>query len=500
MNPISILYTGDVHARVEQFLRAAHIAHQQRFILKHEGIQSLLVDSGDIEDHRLIESDISKGAAMFQLLEAADYDCSAVGNGSALAYGPQCFADIAEASDLPILCANILTRDASPAPPPGLQPTLITHVGLAKVGLVGLTATFDNVYERVYGYKTPHPVDTTRHHARALREQGCHVVGVISHLGYDDDVQLARALSTDIDFVIGGHSHTTLEEPKNVAGIPVCHTGDYGRYVGRLDLTLGLEGEVTRWAGRLIPVPEQGPAHIKAEHVWRTITVNTQRQLKTPVGNLADALNLAKDRACGMGQLLADALRARMQADIAICASGNLRGELPVGEIILGDIIAACGLPANATVANLTGTEIMAALEYGADPEVWKQFINPRDGAIGIVQVSGMTYQIDFDAPTGQRVSEVTILGRPIIPHMIYSVAATDYELNPATGYLPDLDENLVIHDVPWILREVLIEHLEAFSPLTPGTQPRIRVMGEHGVPIGMLRGSGIEAEREEEA
>ncbi len=481
---ISILYTGDVHARVEQFLRAAFIAQQQRATLKAEGISSLLVDAGDVEDRSLLESDISKGAAMFQLLKAAGYDCSAVGNGAAIAYGPPCFDAIAQISHLPILCANILTQETPPNPLPGMTPVLIQQVGPVKVGLIGLTVTYNRLYERLFGYYLPSPQDTVRHHARALRDAGCQVVGLISHLGYDDDLQLADALATEIDFLIGGHSHTTLEKPDNVQDIPVCHAGDYGRYVGQLDLVLGSPGKVTHWSGHLIPVPEEGQVHVQAERMWHTIKIDIQRQLGAPIGYLTDALDLAKDRACGMGQLLADALRARMHADVALCASGHLRGELPAGAITFGDVIAACGSPGNPTVTNLTGADILSLLEHGANPETWQKLINHRDGAIGIIQVSGITYRIDFNAPTGQRVSEVHILDNPIDLDAIYVVASTDFEFNRTIGYLPNLDENLVTHDVSLIMREVLIEHLERFNPLVPDTQPRIAVTGKVYSPL----------------
>lgn len=478
MNQIAILYTGDVHARIEQLLRAAQVAQQVRDKLHEMSVHSLLIDAGDVDDRALLESDVSRGAALFRVLKAAGYDASAVGNGAAATYGPQCFAAIAQASDLPILCANVVDNTVNGDPAPGMQAALVQQVGFYKVGLVGVTASLGGVYERIFGFKTPHPLQTARKHMRDLRARGCQVVGLLSHMGYDDDLRLAKALSAEIDFLIGGHSHTTLHEPENVQGVPVCHAGEYGEYVGQLNLTLNKEGVVTRWDGELIPVPVDGPAHTEAEHMWTTIKIETQRQLKTPVGALSDDLDYAVDRASGVGQLLADALRVRMQADIALCVSGHMYAGLAAGDVTLGDVLAICRSPQNPAVANVTGADIVAALEFGADPAVWQSLINHHDGPIGILQVSGLTYHVDFDAPTGERVFDVCVLGKPIDSHSTYSVAATDYEFNHQRGYFPELDPRLVVINAPPIMRDVILDHLALFDPLVPGIEPRIYVAG----------------------
>jgi len=73
------------------------------------------------------------------------------------------------------------------------------------------------------------------------------LVIVLSHLGYSSkrkdgpgDLEMAQA-SRNVDLVLGGHSHTFLEEPtvvKNKEGkeVIVNQTGALGVYVGRIDI------------------------------------------------------------------------------------------------------------------------------------------------------------------------------------------------------------------------------------------------------------------------
>jgi 2',3'-cyclic-nucleotide 2'-phosphodiesterase (5'-nucleotidase family) len=476
MAHITLLYTGDIHGHVENYLRAAYLIEVERYELNSVGRHVIVLDSGDVEERSLLESDLTKGAAMFRLLKLTGYDASAVGNGAALTYGPQVLQHIARASELPLLCANILRRGADPVTLAGTSPTLILKRGPIKIGLIGVTAEMDRIYEHVYPVRMLDVAQTVRQHASELRQQGCHLVGVLSHLGYDDDVNLAQSVP-NLAFIIGGHSHTILQKPVEVNGTIICHAGDLAQYVGRLDLLLGHDGQILNWYGRLLPVPDDGPVHTLSLNEWNAIQEEVQNQLTVPVGYLNASADLAYDRACGMGQLLADALRNRMHADAALCITGHLRDSLDTGDITLGDLLRVTISPANATEAKLTGDQILYALEYAADPEVWQQTPRVmRNIPIGILQVSGITYSIDHEAPYGERVSDVRIMGEPVNPDLTYRIAATDYEFSPRRGYVPDLDPSTVTMDVPWVIREILEQHVRQFNPLTPGLRPRILI------------------------
>ncbi|NDJ76858.1 MAG: bifunctional metallophosphatase/5'-nucleotidase [Chloroflexi bacterium] len=476
MVQLTILYTADIQAHVDQLLRVAYMAQVQRYELNAVGHHTLLVDAGQVEDRALIESDLSKGAAMFRLLKAAGYDASAIGNAAAMWYGPQSLLAIARASEVPLLCANMLTRQPQPIPVPGTHATLILERGPVRVGLLGLTTDMDGLYEQFYPVRMPDVLETAHYHANALRAQGCNVIGVLSHLGYDQDIELARTVP-GLNFIIGGHSHTVLKHPTDVGGVPVCHAGDFGNFLGRLDLTLDNANNVTKWFGQVLRVSSERPKHAAAEQMWEKIRTETETKLSQPVGHLNESVDLASDRACGIGQLLADALRARLRTDIAMCVTGHVQTGLAAGSITLGDLVRACRSPANAGVVNLTGQQIIHALEHGASPTVWQQMSRLTRGTMtGILQASGMTYNLNPMAPPGERVSEIKILGKPIDPKATYLVAATDYELMPVRGYFSDLDPNVITFDMPWVMREVLHGHLERFNPLTPGTRARITI------------------------
>ena len=62
MTQISILYSGDIHANVDRLLRLAYLANQQRHELTAVGRHVILLDAGDAEDARSVESDVTSNS------------------------------------------------------------------------------------------------------------------------------------------------------------------------------------------------------------------------------------------------------------------------------------------------------------------------------------------------------------------------------------------------------------------------------------------------------
>ncbi len=74
-----------------------------------------------------------------------------------------------------------------------------------------------------------------------LRRQGVHLVVLLSHLGLDEERRVARAVR-GLDLVIGGHSRDRLPEPIFEGRVGVVQAGTRGKWLGRVEVTLGDRG------------------------------------------------------------------------------------------------------------------------------------------------------------------------------------------------------------------------------------------------------------------
>ena len=60
---------------------------------------------------------------------------------------------------------------------------------------------------------------------------------VVSHVGIEVDREIARNVK-GVDLIIGGHSHTPVRTPEKVNGTYIVQDWEYGKSLGRVDLTL----------------------------------------------------------------------------------------------------------------------------------------------------------------------------------------------------------------------------------------------------------------------
>ncbi|EAR15856.1 metallophosphatase [Robiginitalea biformata] len=254
---ITILHTNDVHSHVDPFppghgafpnmggaaRRAGLIAQ-----IRRENPNTLLLDAGDIFQGTPYFN-FYGGELEFRLMSRMDYQAATLGNHDFDNGIPGLLAQLPYAS-FEFVSANY---DFTNTDLNGLvAPYTIRVVDGVRIGIFGLGIELDGlVMPDLYGetlYQDPY--ERALDMSRTLREEeACHLVICLSHLGfrYDDpsrpsDVLLAQK-TEGIDLIIGGHTHTFLEEARvlsNRAGDPVLvnQVGCYGVRLGRVDFFL----------------------------------------------------------------------------------------------------------------------------------------------------------------------------------------------------------------------------------------------------------------------
>ena len=247
---IVILHTNDTHSRIEPVpetdkynpdlggivRRAAYVEK-----VRSENDNVLLFDAGDFVQGTPYFN-MFKGEVEVEAMNLLKYDAITLGNHE-FDYGMDVLEDIVKKATFPIVCTNY---DFTGTPiDEYIKPYLIINKNGIKVGVIGaniqplgLIASMN--YE---GLKFLPPVETVNKTAEMLRnELKCDVVICLSHLGIGNELKLAEE-SRNIDIIIGGHSHTFMQEPshrKNLDGkeVLVYQTNGRGVYVGRIDVKL----------------------------------------------------------------------------------------------------------------------------------------------------------------------------------------------------------------------------------------------------------------------
>ena len=167
-----------------------------------------------------------------RLLRAAGYDLAAMGNSTAIRYGPQAVAALAERFGQPLLAGNI-PDPATGRLIAGTVPMRLLTVAGVRMAFVGLTAPM-GLYS-FFKVKPWQPADVLPGLIAEARRLGARTIVLLSHLGARDDQALAAAVP-GVDLILGGHSHTEMVPPVTVGTTLIAQAGEHGRFLGRLDL------------------------------------------------------------------------------------------------------------------------------------------------------------------------------------------------------------------------------------------------------------------------
>src|SRR5690606_25104739 len=137
-----------------------------------------------------------------------------------------------------------------------------------KIGVFGLGIELKGLVNEHLYKETQYldPIEITTDMTRKLKqEKKCDIIICLSHLGYEyssgkvSDVKLAQSTS-NIDLIIGGHTHTFMEKPtvvnnKDGKKVMIHQVGCFGLYLGRVDFYLDSLNNVTGDGVRIVLAP-----------------------------------------------------------------------------------------------------------------------------------------------------------------------------------------------------------------------------------------------------
>ncbi len=250
---ITILHTNDVHSQIDPFpsdhnLYANKGGFAKRAILFEELINNnpntLIFDAGDIFQGTPYFN-FFKGDLELNLMKKMGYNAATIGNHEFDA-GLEILKQNILNNDFKFISSNY---DFTNTELEGLiDKYKIYNKGGIKVGVFGLGIELEGlVNPLLYGEtKYYNPIDIAKDISSKLKyEKGCDLVICISHLGHEyennkiSDTELAK-LTSNIDLIIGGHTHTLLKEPlilNNSLGeeVIINQVGSNGVFVGKID-------------------------------------------------------------------------------------------------------------------------------------------------------------------------------------------------------------------------------------------------------------------------
>lgn len=464
------------------------------YILKRERAQAgrvLHLDSGDCFQGAIIFNEYL-GEAEMRLFSEVGLDAAVIGNHE-FDLGAQNLADQYSAwGTFDLLAANYDFESSDEPWATGLErmalPSAVYHLDGFKVGVIGMAniSSLNSIYDQSnsLGVRVLEPADVLPREISKLESSGVDLVVVVSHMGLDDDQEMARTIP-GIDMFIGGHHHVAIDPPlvvvNEVTGqrVPVVHSGAFAKFVGRVDLVVR-DGEILSFDYELFPIDATVPddPHILdiLEEYEEALedSFNTQQVLGYACGETLDPeLQCEKLTRYGetggdsmLGNFAAEAMRAfpGIETEIALTNTLGIRADIPAGDITLDDIYNS--MPFDNTIATmlLSGGEVQELLDYVA-------YRSTERGCQSQAQVAGITFDMVCD-PDDPHAENIVINGVPLIEDSVYELATNNYIANGGSGF-EVLERNTTKTFTDIEIRDVVIAEIIKYQTLP---QPGVAV------------------------
>lgn len=255
LKKITILHTNDVHSHIDPFPKndplnpsgGGVIARANLInLVKKDNPHTLVLDAGDVFQGTPYFNFFG-GELELKLMSKMGYNASTLGNHE-FDNGMEKLSKVLKHANFSFLNSNYTLKNTP------LENKIKSHeifnINGIKIGVFGLGIELEGLVEKkLYkGIKYLNPIEISKDISDDLKyNHNCDLIICLSHLGFSYskdknimcDLILAKQ-TKNIDLIIGGHTHTFLDEPVKVKNLEnkdviINQVGCFGINLGKID-------------------------------------------------------------------------------------------------------------------------------------------------------------------------------------------------------------------------------------------------------------------------
>ncbi len=485
---LTILHTNDIHAHDAAFQDHGRMVggldRIASLVKKEKQAQDnvLAVDAGDFFQGTMLFQKY-KGTAEVNLFNLIGYDVVTLGNHE-FDEGPENLYEKLLLAKFPVISCNLdLTNAKNLAQI--VKPHWVKEIHGQKIAFVGvITPELERIDLNLGGVRLKQKgaskwIRPVREQVEAVKAAGVNKVILVSHCGLESDERLARGLP-DVDVIIGGHSHTRLDQPIWIAHndgtvAAIVQTGSYGRSLGRFELVFDNAGRLIRPECRyqLINIDEQTPgeaqAHAYLAKMEAPLLTWGQQVDGYADGEFDNSFRLMSNDSA-LGDLICDALYeagSKYGARISLQNRGGIRGRIEKGPISEEKVEEILPFDNKVVFATVDGATLLKNLERSVDGPLGGSFL----------EVHGLRLRYDPHLPRGRRLVSVEAQNdhedwKPVTSGQNYKIVMNDYNFRGGEAY--DFKAARAVVTTEDRISDALRKYLRNHQHIAPTTSGRI--------------------------
>lgn len=435
---IIILYENDVHCELEGYSALAAMKNELKQEYSHVGV----VSSGDFLQGSSRGS-VSKGEYVVRLMNMVGYDAIALGNHE-FDYGLERLYELSEMLDTEPVCANFMKLGEGEC----FKPYSIVSYGDVRIAYIGITTPetpaktsfpsqfVDDEGNPIYTFSADNLAAVVQENIDKARGEGADFVIALSHLGDEGEKYSAASVvseTTGLDAVLDAHSHSVIESEtlvdKNGKEVLYTSTGTKFENIGKLTVSKdGITSELISLEEYDVtdPLVDACLADINEEYaeIGNRKIAYCEQDLIT---HDSEGGRIIRKNETNLGNLIADAFRKELDADISYINGGSIRSHINAGDVKFNDILNVLPYSNTGVVIEVSGATVVDMLETAVAK--W-----PEESG-NFPHVSGISFYVNFAPDATERVYNVKIEDPssgeyvPIDLERTYTLASTNFIL-----------------------------------------------------------------------
>ena len=462
-----LLHSNDMHgdflAEPKEGFHEGGVSLLSGFIKKvrNEEKNVLYAIAGDMFRGSIIDSEY-KGFSTIELMNFLSPDVVTLGNHE-VDYGLAHLLFLERCAKFPVVNANMYIKSNHARL---FEPYKIIDVNGLKVMFIGIITE-----EVLASTKSEEIIGSFIDVWQAARQVGVIIDNykttrvdltvLLTHIGFEQDKKLAELLDPNwgVDLIIGGHTHTLLEEPCIVNGVPIVQVGMGTDQIGRFDIQIDTdEHKMLSYDWKCIPITSKVcQSDPILEEVLKSYKSRTDQKYMRIVTNFKRTLTHPdRYRETELGNLFADLLQVDSSFEVMLMGSGSIRLK-QMGPIVQYQELKEC-LPFNAPVwmLEVTGKQFRHMIRFMLRDEAFDE--NAHSEFYQVSKGTKIVY-----SRSRHELLEFSLNGTEIKDDRIIRIALQDYHYKNFSEFFDLPIEEVIVNKKP---RMVITEDFSIFEEL----------------------------------
>lgn len=381
--------------------------------------------AGDMVQGSLIDAEY-KGVSTIEIMNYLSPDVVTLGNHE-LDYGLPHLLFLEKMANFPIVNANLYIKNYGKRLMTPYMTLTINGFNILFIGIITEKVMDSLALDQLIGtfVSTEDAAEEIGKICNVYKNDDIDLTIALTHIGLESDIELAKMLKPEwgVDMILGGHSHSVMEQPLEINNILIAQAASGTDQIGRFDIVVENETDsIIEWKWELVPINSQtAPLDEHLEEFINGYRDKVDAKYNAIITRFHEKLfHPEREIETELGNLFSDAMAESHETDVIFVGSGSIRNAELGPVVTLGNLKECFPYDDSLTRYEINGKQLKKIFSH-------IMRLENRDGEGECYQVNSKVKAVYSDA--GKKLVSLTIDKHPVIDEQKYTITLQGYHI-----------------------------------------------------------------------